>query len=30
MDATMGSLLEGGPAIRWQTMRDLLNAPRNG
>src|SRR5687767_5589361 len=27
MDATVRWLLEGDPAIRWQTMRDLLDAP---
>jgi hypothetical protein len=27
MDATMRWLLDGDPAIRWQTMRDLLDAP---
>jgi hypothetical protein len=27
MDAAIEFLLEGDPAIRWQTMRDLLNAP---
>ncbi|QAY60690.1 hypothetical protein ET475_12325 [Microbacterium protaetiae] len=27
MDATMEYLMAGDPAIRWQTMRDLLDAP---
>jgi hypothetical protein len=27
MDATIEWLLQGDPAIRWQTMRDLLDAP---
>ena len=27
MDAVVEWLLEGDPAIRWQVMRDLLDAP---
>jgi hypothetical protein len=27
MDAIIAWLMEGDPAIRWQTMRDLLDAP---
>lgn len=29
IDETLGWLMEGDPAIRWQTMRDLFGAPRS-